>query len=275
MRADLIWQRCIGLALIMLALTELGLAQANDNPALNSEGRIPFNTSCSECHGLDGRGTDKAIDIATSASIRNLTDSQIASIISEGVIEEGMPAFRSLNENQLRALVGYVRILQGKGEPEVLPGDPKRGQEIFFGKGDCGRCHSVAGRGGFMGPDLTNHAMTSSAEAIREEIIRSPRVPAVRYRMAALTTSAGVRFEGLVRNEDNFSIQLQTADGNFHLLRKNALKSFEYSNVPLMPTDYRTRLSDSELNDLASYLLTTPDKKNTAPLHKKWEEDEE
>ena len=40
-----------------------------------------------------------------------------------------------------------------------------------------------------------------------------------------------------------------------------------------MPADYRNRLSDTELNDLASYLMTTPDKKNSAPLHKKWDDE--
>lgn len=272
MRANIIPRWHFVLLLITASLTPLTWAQAKDD---QSQGRTTFNASCSECHGLDGRGTDKAIDIAASASIQNLTDAQIARIISEGVVEEGMPAFRSLNENQLRALVGYVRVLQGKGEAAALPGDPKQGQEIFFGKGDCARCHSIAGRGGFMGPDLTNHALTSSADSIRDEIIRSPRAPAVRYRMAVLTTATGGRLEGLVRNEDNFSVQLQTADGNFHLLRKSALKSFEYSASPLMPTDYRSRLSDSDLNDLASYLLTTPDKKNSGLPEKKWEEDEE
>jgi putative heme-binding domain-containing protein len=186
-----------------------------------------------------------------------------------------MPAFRSLNESQLHALVGYVRLLQGKGDAPTLPGDPKHGREIFFGKGDCARCHSVAGQGGFMGPDLTNHAMTSSAGAIRDEIIRSPRVPAPRYRKAVLTTAAGDRIEGVVRNEDNFSVQLQTTDGNFHLLKKAELKAFEYANSSLMPADYRSRLSEWDLNDLTSYLLTTPDRKNSAPPQKKWEEDEE
>ena len=93
--------------------------------------------------------------------------------------------------------------------------------------------------------------------------------------MAVVTITAGERIEGIVRNEDNFSVQLQTKDGTFHLLNKTNLKSFEYSNSSLMPSDYRNRLSDADLNDITSYLLTTPDKKTSAPSAKKWEEDEE
>ena len=274
------YRRNFGVFLIALVASSLCFAQMNDGSAPKAAaadtaaGKTTFNASCTECHGLDGRGTDKAIDIAGNVSIRSLTDAQLTSIISEGVVEEGMPSFRSLSPTQLRDLVAYVRTLQGKGAATVLPGNPKHGREIFFGKGGCANCHSVAGQGGFMGPDLTNHAATSSADAMRTEIIRSPRVPPYGYRMAVLTTSGGDRVEGVVRNEDNFSVQLLTIDGNFHLFKKSDLKKLEYSSSFLMPTDYRARLSDSDLNDLVSYLLTTPDSKATV-RQKKWEEDEE
>jgi putative heme-binding domain-containing protein len=275
MRADLAFRRNIGLAVMTLLLVPACVAQLAGNSTSADEGHRTYSASCAGCHGLDGRGTDKAINIAGSPSVQNLTDAQLAGIISEGVIEEGMPAFRSLNESQLHTLVAYVRILQGKSQATALPGDPKRGQEIFFGKGGCGQCHTVAGRGGFLGPDLTNHAATSSVDAIRDEIVRSPRMPAPRYRMAVLTTIAGDRIEGLIRNEDNFSIQLQATDGTFHLFRKSNLKTVEYSTRALMPTDYRKRMSDSDLKDLASYLLTTPENKTGLVPQKKWDEDEE
>jgi len=185
-----------------------------------------------------------------------------------------MPAFRSLTARQVRAVVDYLRSLQGKAEGRVLPGDPKRGKEIFFGKGDCSACHTISGQGGFLGPDLTEHGATSSGDAIRDEIVRSPRVPSIGYRTAALTTESGERLEGLVRNEDNFSVQLQTKDGSFHFFKKTDLRSFDRQDGSLMPADYRNRLSESELNDLASYLMTTPSPNQAAPPRKKVDDDE-
>jgi hypothetical protein len=35
------------------------------------------------------------------------------------------------------------------------------------------------------------------------------------------------KYSGRVRNEDNFSLQLQTLDGAFHLFMKSELRSFE------------------------------------------------
>ena len=78
--------------------------------------------------------------------------------------------------------------------------------------------------------------------------------------MAQIITLQGDRLEGLIRNEDNFSIQLQTKDGSFHLLRKIDVQSCENRDGSLMPANYGERLSPSELDDLVSYLLKTPGK---------------
>jgi cytochrome c oxidase cbb3-type subunit 3 len=265
----------------VLSVFSISILQARQNPSSDHDskaapaaGRTTFNSSCAGCHGLDGTGSDKAVNISGSARVRNLSDAQLSSIISNGLPGTGMPAFRSLNARQVRAVVDYLRSLQGKAEGQTLLGDPNRGKEIFFGKGDCSACHTISGQGGFLGPDLTEHGATSSADAIRDEIVRAPRVPSIGYRTAVLTTESGERLEGLVRNEDNFSIQLQTKDGSFHFLKKTDLRSFDRQDGSLMPADYRSRLSEGELNDLASYLMTSPAPNKAAPPRKKVDDDE-
>jgi hypothetical protein len=42
-----------------------------------------------------------------------------------------------------------------------------------------------------------------------------------------ISTQDGQKYSGRVRNEDNFSLQLQTLDGAFHLFMKSELRSFE------------------------------------------------
>ncbi len=91
--------------------------------------------------------------------------------------------------------------------------------------------------------------------AIRDEIVRAKRNVEVGYRSAVLTTRDGDRLEGIIRNEDNFSVQLQTKDGSFHFFEKSALRSEQPFNQFLMPIDYSQRLSPGELNDLVSYLM--------------------
>ena len=196
-----------------------------------------FNSTCAGCHGLDGRGSDKGANIAASARVRRLSDAQVSSIISNGIPGTGMPAFHTLSARQISLLVGYVRILQGKLEARTPPGDATRGKEIFFGKGECSTCHMLSGEGGFLGPDLSAYGSSTSAKAIREEILRPDRIEAAGYRSAAITTRDGDRMEGIIRNEDNFSLQLQTQDGatlqfqtkdgSFHFFQKAELQSVE------------------------------------------------
>jgi cytochrome c oxidase cbb3-type subunit 3 len=166
-----------------------------------------------------------------------------------------MPAFHKLSARQIGSLVSYLRILQGKLDARTAPGDATRGKEKFFGKGECSTCHTISGDGGFLGPDLSAYGSAMSAKAIREEIVRTERIEAAGYRSAVLTTRDGDRLEGVIRNEDNFSVQLQTKDGSFHFLQKSDLRTVEPLGQSLMPTNYRQRLSPDELNDLVSYLM--------------------
>jgi putative heme-binding domain-containing protein len=251
---------CVGAFLVFSASSSL--AQQNDswNDDIKTTavpGRRAFNTNCAGCHGLDGRGSDKGANIAGSVKLRRLSDAQVSSIISHGIPGTGMPPFQALSARQIASLVGYVRILEGKLDARTLPGDATRGKGIFFGKGECSSCHTISGEGGFLGPDLSAYGSALSATAIREEIIKPDRVEGAGYRSAAITTRDGDRLEGVIRNEDNFSLQLQTKDGSFHFLQKADLQSVEPLGQSLMPTNYRQRLSPDELNDLVSYLMNS------------------
>jgi putative heme-binding domain-containing protein len=87
-------------------------------------------------------------------------------------------------------------------------------------------------------------------------MLNSKRIVPAGYRLATATTAGGASVEGIVRNEDNFSVQLQSRDGSFHFFQKSELQKLEYRNESLMPTDYGKRLSRDELNDLVSYLMS-------------------
>jgi cytochrome c oxidase cbb3-type subunit III len=267
-------------SLLLALCVPFSLAQQKSRPKHSNKmnaaaGRDTYNTSCAGCHGLDGHGSDKAINIAAGTKAHHLSDAQLSGVISHGVPGTGMPAFRNLNENQIRALVVYLRALQGKVEARSLPGDAKRGKEIFFGKGECSSCHTISGQGGFVGPDLSAYGSMASAEAIHEEIVKSQRTPRSGYRSAVLTTSNGERIEGMIRNEDNFSVQFQTKDGSFHFFQKSELRDFSRAESSLMPTDYAERLSARDLEDLVNFLITaSPESSNPPTSRKKEYEDE-
>src|SRR5262249_20475193 len=64
----------------------------------------------------------------------------------------------------------------------------------------------------------------------------------------------GESFEALIRNEDNFSIQLVDRAGRFRLLDKSDVARLTRLDVSLMPADVGRALSPDELQNLLAFL---------------------
>ena len=236
-------------------------AQEPGNPKTGSQtsrqsGRKTFVTSCAGCHGLDGRGGKHAPNIATRPEVLRLSDAQLSRIIRDGTPSREMPGFgASLDDSQIIAVTAYLRALQGSVSLARLPGDPENGKALFFGKAGCSECHMVSGQGGFIAADLSAYAASRSSADIRNAIVNPERNLDPRARTAVVLTRGGERFTGFIRNEDNFSVQLQTLDGAFHMFERSGLQSVEYQQKSLMPADYAQKLASSDQNDLVSFLM--------------------
>ena len=241
------------------------------NPA-SSRGKQSFAGFCAGCHGLDGKGSDRAPNIADKPSVQRLSDAQLFSIIQNGIPGTGMPAFHSLESSQIKAMVTYLRTLQGTRKPVHLPGNPDRGKTIFSGKAGCSQCHVVGGEGGFIASDLSEYARTHDPDEIRTTIL-NPASGNRPVRLATVVVHGGEKYSGRVRSEDNFSLQLQTLDGAFHFMSKSDIESLEYAPETLMPSDYGSRLNSNEMNDLISYLMSIAGSSGPAESSKKkeWE----
>ncbi len=62
----------------------------------STRGKQTFTSTCAGCHGLDGRGGERAPNIAENPKVLRFSDAQISLIIENGVPGTGMPAFHSL-----------------------------------------------------------------------------------------------------------------------------------------------------------------------------------
>jgi PQQ-dependent dehydrogenase (methanol/ethanol family) len=136
--------------------------------------------------------------------------------------------------------------------------DIASGEAVFFGKGNCSTCHEVNGRGGIVGPDLSA-AGTRTPEALRAKIV-NPNAAAAGGRgggapqVIVAKRADGKEVRGVRRNEDTFNLQIVDASGQLHVLDKTTLREVRRENRSLMPQDYATRLSDTELRSLVAYL---------------------
>lgn len=271
-RGFAIWFLAAGLACaITLCPAQTKPAKSGSGSTSSPGGQQLFTANCAACHGLDGRGSDRAPDIVTNLQIQKLSESEIVEIVSGGRPAAGMPGFQSLGKPAIASVVAYLRGLQGNNRAAALAGNPKAGETIFFGAGQCSNCHMAEGRGGFIGPDLTTYSQTHSPDNIKAAIV-NPAEREMNTGMVTAIAANGQRYQGLVRNEDNFSLQLLSTDGAFYLLSKRDLKAIERSPASIMPSDYASTLSQTQLNDLISYLVSLS---NRAPKSNSQHEEEE
>jgi cytochrome c oxidase cbb3-type subunit 3 len=222
-------------------------------------GAQQFSRNCAGCHGADGRGGDKAPAIATMPSVVGLSDTDLIKIVHSGT-PAGMPAFPQLNDADTRAVVYFLRTLQGKtpgNASEAVTGNSTSGRALFSGKAQCSNCHMVGGAGGFIASELTTYGQSHNEAAI-VKAIEAPDNPLVAAaRVVEVRTKSGQKLSGVVRSEDNFNLELQTEDGRYHFLARNMLADVHYTDHSLMPHDYGTRLTPEEMKDIASYLIVT------------------
>lgn len=245
----------IGLLLIFIAAVGTALCQNSNsqdpasNPNPDLRGKSLFELRCATCHGLDGLGGEHAPDIVRQAAVKSLSDRALLDLIHDGIPEAGMPGFPELGKGDGHAVSAYLRFLQGKSGGNSVAGNPDRGRDVFFGKSGCSTCHS---QGQSMSHELADFARDHEIDEIRGAIVKPP---SGRTDAASAVARDGRKFSGVIRNEDNASLQLQDADGRYYLLMKSSLVSLQRETGKLMPTDYSQRLSATELNDLVGYML--------------------
>lgn len=224
-------------------------------PKANTEGALLFRQNCAACHGNDGRGGERAPNIATEHEVVTASDAQLKDTVSNGIPEAGMPSFKFLGDQKVSELVAWLRVLQGVGgalHPE-LPGDPAAGETIFFGKAACSKCHMARGKGGFIAEDLSDYGRGRTVDAIRQAIVNPAASPGGAGRLTSIVTSNGRKYEGVIRAEDNFTIVLQNEAGGFQSIQRDHIA--RESSRSLMPEDYGKTLTPRELNDVVSYLI--------------------
>src|SRR5436309_9009489 len=120
-----------------------------------ARGQKVYAEHCVGCHGADFRGTDQGPGLIGNARVRRMSVQRLRNLIKNGIPNAGMPPF-DLPAPDLDALAPFVRSLNSQAAESNVPGNSAAGEQFFFGKGKCGSCHMISGRGQPVGPDLSD-----------------------------------------------------------------------------------------------------------------------
>ena len=214
-------------------------------------GRALFETRCAQCHGGDAQGISGP-DLTLLWAI-DTNDDRVFQSIQLGVSGSIMPS-SSAPDQEIWAIVAYLKSISTVPPSENYRGDAGRGQEIF--SSTCASCHRVNGQGGHLGPDLSRIAAIRS----RDMLIRSIREPsasvAAGYRAVTLVTRDGERIRGATKGEDAFSIQIVDTNERLQGYLKADLQEVIREERSLMGQFGPDRLSEGDLDDLLQYLAS-------------------
>lgn len=213
-----------------------------------------YQRSCAGCHGPDGSG-GRGPNLVVRPLWHPLTDEKIFSIIREGLPGTSMPP-TSLTDDETWQLVAFIHALIGPAAENPPPGDVSAGEKVFWGeKAKCSNCHTISGKGGYLGPDLTNIGGVRPMAVIRESVLE-PSKDLYQLEKEAVTVKLknGETIRGVARNRNNYSLQVIERDGTLHLLSMRDVAELEILERSAMPGDYGERLSAEELENLFAFL---------------------
>ena len=239
---------------------------AFSDPAAIAAGSKLFTNSCAGCHGPRGEG-GRGPNLRNRGVWHSLDEQELFQTIQKGIPGADMPA-TNLPEEQIWQVAAFVRALSAPAIESKPPGDPAVGETIFWGKAECGSCHRVLGRGGMLGPDLSNIGAQRPANQIREALLDPDEDSSRSYQGITVVTKDGKTISGVARTRTNYSVVILDKTGELHTLRADELRDMKLSRHSLMPS-YKQKLSQDELTNLIAYLSRLSVRPYTAADEKK------
>jgi putative heme-binding domain-containing protein len=219
--------------------------------AAEIDGGQIFKIRCSigYCHGAEGKPGR-----APKLRDRDFTGVYLHKVITDGIPDSSMPAFKELlKPAEISAVVNYVLSLSGKApEQQTGPAEPAplsfdKGKSLFFdaaNENNCGVCHAVDGAGTAIGPDLRKPKRT------RAQLIAAIENPP-ESKLTRITLKNGDTIQGIQKDETH----IYDTEGLPPVLRslsKTDIAKVEITTGRAMPKYQYTK---DQLNEIASYIL--------------------
>lgn len=256
-RISLLQPALIFIVLAVSSIVSTASAQQTNplaaDPRAALAGGVIFRAQCATCHGADAKGISSidAPDLTMMWTQPGMTESRVFSRIQAGVPGSIMPS-HDFPDTEIWMLVSYLRSVAVSGSTEEFTGNAGNGGRLFAAH--CMECHRAGSSGGSLGPNLERITQRRSQAALRSSV-REPSASIGRgYKPIILSTANASAVSGIIKGEDAFSIQILDSNQRLRGFAKSELLSSDRDIDSLMPVFPEEQLSDSQLDDILSYL---------------------
>jgi len=136
-------------------------------------------------------------------------------------------------------------------------GNVEQGWKIFHENttASCLRCHQVNGKGGEVGPDLSEVGRHKPAEYLLESIVDPNAVIAKGFATVQFLLADGRLAAGIVREETADAFRIITPEAKELVIAKNEIDETS-AGLSGMPADIAKQLTKSQIRDLIAYLVS-------------------
>jgi putative heme-binding domain-containing protein len=137
--------------------------------------------------------------------------------------------------------------------PELAGGDWKRGEALFSSdEAKCATCHTIRGKGGQIGPDLSNLPHRDAASILRDIVKPNAVIHPDHLSYIAVTKDKQV-LTGLVRSDRADRLRLYDTAGKETVLDRADVVTLKAGSISIMPDGYEA-LGAEKLKDLIAFL---------------------
>ncbi len=149
-----------------------------------------------------------------------------------------------------------MKLLDSLFTAELSHRNFRRGQAMFVAT-TCSRCHSMAGKGGNIGPDLSQLGTRFTTHDILEAIVLPNKAISDQYAATEFQLKNGSSMVGKItgQDSDHYYISQNPYDpDSIDKVAKNTVLSKQYSSQSLMLPGLINSLNPEELKDMIAYL---------------------
>ena len=143
----------------------------------------------------------------------------------------------------------YKKILT----PDYLKNANKSQGRALYLK-SCAACHRLFDDGGKIGPDITG-SQRHNLDYILENILDPSAVVPSDYQVAIITTTGGRTLTGLIKQETERAVTVQTLN-EVIILPRGEIDNIQRTKTSMMPDGLLDNLRVEEVRDLIAYLAS-------------------